>query len=145
MSEKKRLIPRKIWILWYQSLSEAPFVVRKCIDSWIKENPTWDVVILDSGCLDKYIRLGLPEKKLTSLPLATQSDLVRLALLSEYGGVWADATTLCMKPLDDWIDDYCTSGFFAFYRPGRDRILSSWFIASEKRCLLVSRLYERLL
>ena len=144
MCEKKYLIPRKIWILWSQGLSEAPFIVRKCIDSWIKANPTWDVVILDSDCLSKYIRLDLPEKKVLSLSLSHQSDLVRLALLSEYGGVWADATTFCMKPLDDWIDDCSASGFFAFYKPGRDRILSSWFIASEKGCPIVSKLYENL-
>lgn len=144
MSEKKSLIPRKIWILWYQGLSEAPFIVRKCIDSWIEENPTWDVIILDSNCLGKYIQLNLPEKKITSLSLNHQSDLIRLALLSEYGGVWADATTFCIKPLDDWIDDCSASGFFAFYKPSRYRIVASWFIASEKGCPIISKLYENL-
>lgn len=141
---KRSLIPRKIWILWYQGLSEAPFIVRKCVDSWIRENPTWDIVILDSDCLSQYIRLDLPEKKVTSLCLAHQSDLVRLALLSKYGGVWADATTFCMKPLNNWIDDCTTSGFFAFYKPSRYRILSNWFIASEKNSPIVSKLYKNL-
>lgn len=143
-NKKKVWIPRKIWILWYQGRSKAPFVVRKCIDSWIRENPTWEVVILDSDCLSKYIKLDLPEQKVATLSLNHYSDLVRLALLSEYGGVWADATTFCMKPLDDWIDDCTASGFFVFYKPSRYRILSSWFIASEKGCPIVSKLYENL-
>lgn len=144
MSKKKSLIPKKIWILWFQSLSEAPFIVRKSVDSWIKQNPTWDVIVLDSDCLSKYININLilPEKKWISLSKAEQSNLIRLALLSEYGGVWADATTIAIKPLDDWIDDCCTSGFFVFYKPGRDRLISNWFIISEKGGRIVSKLYE---
>ena len=114
MSYRKRSIPPKIWILWYQGLAEAPFIVRKCIDSWVKENPGWDVVILDKDNLGEYMVLDLPDEKLTNLSLTTQSDMVRLQLLSEYGGVWVNSTTLCMKPLDDWIEDCLDSGFFVF-------------------------------
>jgi hypothetical protein len=134
MSDSKDLIPRRIWMLWHQGLSEAPFVVRKCIDSWLKENPSWELIVLDKNNLGEYIDLGLPDEKLASLPLAKQSNLVRLQLLAEYGGVWADSTVFCMRPLDDWIDDCVASGFFAFYRPGRDRIMANWFMASRKEC-----------
>jgi hypothetical protein len=144
MSERTKLIPRKIWMLWFQGLSEAPFLVRRCIDSWVKENPSWDVVILDESNLSKYVDLDLPEKVLGNLALAHQSDLVRLHLLAQYGGVWADATTFCMKPLDEWIDDCTTSGFFAFYKPARDRVMSNWFMVSEKGCPIVCKLRERL-
>jgi len=143
MAEIEKLLPRKIWMLWYQGLSEAPFIVRKCIDSWIKENPTWDIVVLDANCLDKYIKLDSTDGKIARLSRQLQSDLVRVALLSKYGGVWADATTFCVRPLDEWIDDFSSSGFFAFYRPGKDRIMSSWFIASKKDCHIVSELYKR--
>ena len=144
MSERTKLIPRKIWMLWFQGLSEAPFLVRKCIDSWVKENPSWDVVILDKNNLSKYVVLDLPERVFGNLALAHQSDLVRLYLLSKYGGVWADATTFCMKPLDEWLDDCTTSGFFAFYKPARDRVMSNWFMVSEKDCPIVLKLRERL-
>lgn len=143
MSEGTNLIPRKIWILWFQGLSEAPFLVRKCIDSWVKENLNWEVVILDENNLSKYVVLDLPENILANLPLNKKSNVVRLHLLSKYGGVWADATTFCMKPLDKWIDDCTTSGFFAFYKPARDRIMSNWFMVSEKGCPIVVKLRER--
>lgn len=143
MSNRKSFVPRKIWILWYQGLSEAPFIVRRCIDSWVKENPSWEVVILDKDNLGEYIVLDLPDDKLANLSLSKQSNFVRLQLLSEYGGVWADSTTLCMRPLDDWIDDCTTSGFFAFYKPGRDRIMSSWFMACEEGCPIVMKMRER--
>ena len=135
-------IPKIIWILWYQGLSEAPVIVQKCVNSWIKLNPTWQVIVLSKDDLDEYIRLDLPEKKLASLPLAKRSNLIRLQLLSEYGGVWADATTLCVKPLDCWVYDYTSSGFFAFSSPGPDRLLSTFFLASEKGCPIVTRLRQ---
>ena len=144
MSERTKLIPRKIWMLWFQGLSEAPFLVRKCIDSWVKENPSWEVVILDESTFREYVALDLPENVLANLSLNHKSNLVRLNLLSNYGGVWADATTFCMKPLDAWIDDCTGSGFFAFYKPSRDRIMSNWFLISEKGCPIITKLRERL-
>ena len=86
----------------------------------------------------------VPKEKISGLSLNHQSDLIRLALLSEYGGVWADATTFCINPLDEWIDDYAKSGFFVFSKPGPDRMISNWFLASEKGNLVVSKLYKHL-
>lgn len=142
MNDRNTLIPRKIWILWYQGLSEAPFVVRKCIESWIRENPTWEIILLDKDNIDNYIVFDLPAEKLATLTLTKQSDLIRLQLLSKYGGVWVDSTTLCMKPLDDWINDCVTSGFFAFHKPGPDRLMSTWFIASTEKCHILLKWRE---
>ncbi len=133
---------KKIWIFWQQGQENAPYIVKKCIDSWITKNPNWDVIILDKNNLEKYIVLDLPPEKLTNMPLAIQSDLIRLQLLSKYGGIWTDATTYCIKPLDDWIHNYTTSGFFAFYKPGRDRIMSNWFMVSEKNSYLILKMKE---
>lgn len=144
MDERERLIPKIIWILWYQGASEAPFIVSKCIDSWIRENSTWDVVVLDSSNLNNYVDLDMPNDNFEILSMAQKSDLIRLFLLSKYGGVWADATTICKKPLDEWIYGCTESGFFVFEKPGRDRIMSSWFIASEKGSPICTKLYGKL-
>lgn len=144
MDNKNKLIPRRLWLLWFQGGSEAPFIVKKCIDSWVEKNPTWDIVVLDSSNLNNYINLDMPEAVLENLSRAHQSDLVRLLLLTKYGGVWADATTYCTKPLDEWIDDYAESGFFVFHKPGRDRIMSNWFIASKKDSPVCAKLYNKL-
>jgi hypothetical protein len=126
------LIPKTLWILWYQGYSEAPPVVKKCIDSWVRENSNWQIVILDKSNIGDYFEVDIPEGKFASLSLTKQSNIIRLQLLSKYGGVWADATTYCMKPLDDWLWDYTSTGFFVFHSPGADRLLATWFIASEK-------------
>lgn len=140
---REKNIPKTIWMIWLQGLSEAPFIVRKCVESWRRENPGWDVVVLDEESLNNYIVPDIPESELQKLTATTKSDLFRLQLLSDYGGVWADATTYCMRPLDGWIDECAKSGFFAFYKPGRDRVISSWFMVSEKECPVTVRMRDQ--
>ena len=75
----------------------------------------------------------------TNAPREALSDLVRLELLHRYGGVWGDATTVCAKPLDGWLNQYARHGFFAFDRPGPDRMISTWFLAAHKGSYIVER------
>jgi hypothetical protein len=139
------LLPRTVWLLWHQGLAAAPFIVRACVESWIRTNPGWRVVVLDANTLHHYVELDIPAEILSSLCLAHQSDLIRLQLLARYGGVWADATTFCIRPLDSWIDAACSrSGFFAFHRPARDRLIANWFLASQRGSPVAIGLYERL-
>ncbi|MDN2664295.1 capsular polysaccharide synthesis protein [Psychromonas sp. 14N.309.X.WAT.B.A12] len=142
MTKQKKLIPRKIWLLWYQGLENAPYLIKKCIASWVKHNPTWEIIVLDESNLHNYITLETPQETLTKLSPAHRSDLLRLKLLHEYGGVWADSTTFCNKPLDQWIDTCSQSGFFVFDRPDKDRLMSSWFFASQAGCPITIKLHD---
>jgi hypothetical protein len=128
-------------MFWAQGFSQAPWLVQRCVASWQHHNPRWRVVLLDAVSILDYVD---PLDPALHLGLAHQSDLYRLQLLARYGGVWADATTLCRCPLDTWIDASCSCGFFAFHRPGRDRLIANWFLASQPGCVLVVRLYQML-
>jgi hypothetical protein len=57
------------------------------------------------------------------------SDVVRLELLSRYGGVWVDAPCLALENLLVRAQSLLPSGFFAFTRT--EAPLSTWFLASE--------------
>ena len=62
-----------------------------------------------------------------NMSIQAQSDVIRLNLLKNHGGVWADATMLCMKPLDEWVWEYIVAqGYFMF-----GRLTCSWFIVSR--------------
>ncbi len=118
-----------LWIAWLQGWSRAPFLARKCLASWQLLNPGWDIRPIDLDAIRLYLDLpSLTNKEITA---ASLSDLIRIELLHEYGGIWADATVLCRKPLNDWIPPLIESGFFAFNRPGPDRPLSSWLLATS--------------
>lgn len=120
-------LPKKIYFLWLQGMDNAPLVVKKCYESWIKHNPGWEMVFFDEHNIAEHI--DLPE---WDIPKYVVSELLRINLLAKYGGVWVDATCFCVRPLDEWLYDYMDAGFFAFDRPGHDRMISSWFLASNK-------------
>jgi hypothetical protein len=120
-------LPKTIWFLWLQGLENAPLVVQKCYASWLKHNPGWKIIFLDEANLPNYI--SLKPRQVTQQAF---SDILRISLLAKYGGIWVDATCFCMQPLDEWLYRYMDTGFFAFNRPAPDRMLSSWFIASNK-------------
>lgn len=128
-------LPKRIWMLWFDGDKGMPRLVRRCYESWVECNPSWEVILLSEADLHQYVDFDY--SRLSYLGKATLSDLIRLELLAKHGGVWVDATCLCMRPLESWLPSYLQSGFFAFDRPGRDRPLASWFLASSPRNPLV--------
>jgi hypothetical protein len=117
-------------MLWLQGEDEAPPLVTASFASWRTLNPSWEIVVLDQDTMHDYVELP-------DLPNHVQpshvADIVRLQVLNRYGGVWTDATTLCLRPLDTWLDHVTPTGFFAFAKPQPLRALANWFIAAEKQ------------
>lgn len=135
--ELPRPIPKRVWIYWHQGEAEAPELVRFCIRSWRERNSGWTVEVLDrASALERVAMPPLPE----TISVAHYADVLRMRLLKEYGGVWADATTFCSRPLDDWLPAVAHTGLFVFaWIDGDRRFLSpprrsigNWFIAAEK-------------
>lgn len=130
-------IPRIIWIMWLQGFDLAPGLVKKCLLSWQRHNPKWKIVLLDEKNIKDHVNLDdiiKPDRQ--TISMQALSNIVRINLLAKFGGVWVDSTCFCCRPLDEWIGNHLTSGFFAFEKPGRDRLISSWFLASGKNCHL---------
>ena len=126
-------IPRTLWMLWLQGWDKAPEIVRACAQTWRHHNPGWDIKFLSREDLSDLFPPASPNHMRVNdpgIPPEFLADLVRMELLTQYGGVWADATTYCLRPLDEWIDAAAASGFFAFDKPGPGRMLSNWFLVS---------------
>ena len=157
-------IPKIIWMLWLQGWDEAPDIVKACRKTWEVHNPDWTIHALNAAELQKYLDtpslapprssaritaaeslsdrirltlLGWWKRIRSAASPETLSDLIRITLLERYGGVWVDSTVYCLKPLDAWLPEMFGSGFFAFAKPGPDRMLSSWFLAASKGNYLV--------
>ncbi len=115
-------------MFWNTGFDDAPELVRFCLESWIVHNPNWKIVLLDQEAAEKIVpRASLPNE----IMVAHYADILRTKILATNGGVWVDATLLCVKPLDDWLLPFFhQTDFFAFTRPGRDRAISNWFLAS---------------
>ena len=135
-----RRIPRTIWLFWKQGEAAAPHVVRQCIASWRRHNPGWEVRVLDARAANAQADISdVP----AFLPPRCHANMLRLRLLRRHGGVWADATTYCHRPLDEWLPLAASSGFFAFAHPGPGRWVDSWFLAAEPGHLLIAAWEEQ--
>ena len=121
-----------IYILWLQGFDNSPDIITQCINSWKHYNPSWKIILIDNKNLNNYINLEQFIDKSFTYDYTALSDIIRILLLKKYGGLWVDATTFCNKQLDDWLLSFIKEGFFAFNKPGPDRLLSSWFIYAEK-------------
>ncbi len=120
-------LPRRVWMYWQQGEAAAPDLVRECIASWRSQNPGWEIVVLDGDSAEALVDMSdLPADML----IRRRSNLLRMRLLLTRGGVWADATTFCARPLDDWLPLMMPAGMFVFSNPHPDRIISTWFLAS---------------
>lgn len=129
-----------IWTCWFQGRENAPELVKNCLDSWERMNPGWDFRCLDRQTIARYIEIDryvvLHASQVTP---ASLSDIVRIALLHEYGGVWVDSTLSCNRPLDDWLPESLSASFFAFSNPGPGRMVASWFLAVAPGSCLVGK------
>lgn len=132
-------LPRAVWMYWDKPLEQAPPVVRYAVDSWIRKNPSWDVNVLSDASVAEFVNVPPPQ---SNRKIQWRADLIRVALLRDYGGVWVDATTFCVKPLDEWLPPLMESGFFAFPDSYPGRTMGISFLAAEPQNYLVCKWFR---
>ena len=95
-----------IWIFWYQGLDNAPDVVKVCYKSVKEHAGTHPVILLTKDnyrnyvSIPDYIEQKVKEKKIT---LTHFSDILRVCLIYEHGGLWMDSTLMLHYPLPDYV------------------------------------------
>ena len=99
--------PKLIWQT-YKSEAELPAESGGCIRSWINLNPPWDHHFCSDEGLFEFFTTFFNGKLLDlyhAMPLGVmKADLWRYAVLHEFGGVYTDIDTVCLEPLDGWLD-----------------------------------------
>jgi hypothetical protein len=142
-----------VWLLWLQGWVNAPPLVKEVSKSYTRHNPGWRVVHLDAHNYKRYTGGELPY--LAGLLVQHKSDMIRLALLERYGGVWADASMLCLAPLDTWLIQALSPAGFWTYSIGPEEGESLddevdptkptiWFIAAYSHSYIISKWRSRL-
>ena len=132
---QKHHMPRIIWILWLQGWDKAPYIAQRVRESWQKHCPGWRIVALDERSLEEHAHLP---RSTNGWHAQHRSELARLKLLSTFGGVWADATLLALRPLDTWLWKVLNpAGAFMYHGPGAgrwrkatSRFATVWFMAA---------------
>lgn len=133
---------------WFQGEERLKNLNKLCVERWKKLNPDWQVNVLSDDTISQYV----PEyfDILDNSPKNSKgnyirrgpacSDLLRILLLSKYGGVWVDASVYPMIPLSDFYDKIVNeTGFFAYrfiprggYQGMKSAETCSWFLCANK-------------
>lgn len=103
------MIPKKIHYCWFGG-KEMPDDLKKCIDSWKKYMPDYEIIRWDESNYDTnkcdYIKEAYDAKK-----WAFVSDYVRLDVCYTYGGIYLDTDVEVIKSFDNLLELKAFCGF----------------------------------
>lgn len=137
-------IPKNVFLLWFQGWENAPWLQTQVRLSWEINNPNWNIILLDDKNIKDYINdIDYIYDKSKNISYQAKSDIIRLSLLKNIGGVWADATMLCMQPLDNWVYEKVEpAGMWMYHGTGagmpKEIGPAIWFIVSKKDNYIVN-------
>ncbi len=97
---------RYIWVMWWQGEAKAPELVRMCINSIRKNANGADVIVISEENYKDYVDLPeyiISKHKVGIISFAQLSDIMRVFLIAEHGGLWLDSTILVSNPIPEGI------------------------------------------
>lgn len=104
------MIPKRIHYCWFGG-AKLPKLAKKCIKSWKKYCPDYEIVEWNEGNYDisaapLYVQQAYEAKK-----WAFVTDYVRLQVVYDYGGIYMDTDVELVKTLDGLLDNVAYFGF----------------------------------
>lgn len=103
ISSFQKIIENRIWILWWQGVEQAPDIVKVCIQSIKLENSESVITIVTKDNYKEFVELPDNIVQLFNngvIPIQKFSNILRLSLLKEFGGIWIDATIFATKSIN---------------------------------------------
>ncbi len=127
--------PERAFTIWFQGEDNAPALVKACFRS-MRRHLKQELVVLDEKTLFDWITLPdfiVRKWREGKIPHAHFSDICRVELLYEHGGLWFDATDFVTAPVPQYIMD---EDFFVFMAGEKIRgcysFIQNCFIRSRK-------------
>ena len=103
------MIPKKIHYCWFGG-KELPDLAKKCIASWEKYSPQWEIIRWDESNFD-FKRYPFAAYCLKNRKWAFLSDIVRLVVVYEQGGVYLDTDVEMVRSFDPLCRNEAFFGF----------------------------------
>lgn len=136
-NKNTKKIEKNIWVYWEGNM---PLLVEKCIERLKKFNKNYNLHVLNEKNISNYIDIEI-NKELTP---TFKSDIIRLKLLYEYGGIWVDSSTITNTSLDEILRLENNDNFYdltGFYRSCQYLYdipcIESWLLAAPKKSYTV--------
>jgi len=130
-----------IWSYWNDA--NLPLLVKLALHTWYKWNPDYLICFIIGDEVSQYVDTKLFPNNFNISSHAHKADIIRLALLEKYGGIWLDSTIFLNKPLSDTWDpkNYDIGGYYAdFFTTNFDKpVFENWFISAPKNSILIKK------
>ena len=95
-----------IWICWWQGEENMPDIIKVCYASVQRHAGEHPVILITEENHQEYAEMPdyiLQKVKKHEITLTHFSDLLRMCLLKQHGGIWADSTILFTRNIDSII------------------------------------------
>ena len=112
-----------VWFLWWQGESNMPPIVKVCYQTLKKYSNGHVINLLTKDNLYDFINLPdyvIKKAEKNIISLTHFSDIIRVCLLYEHGGLWLDSTVLLTAPLQS-LPQICSQ--FGFWTPKDDGVI----------------------
>lgn len=99
---------RPIWMIWWQGMENAPDIIKLCTKSKFKCSGRHPINIITKENYQQYVDIPMyiikkvDERKISITHL---SDIIRVTVLAQYGGLWLDASIFCNQILKEYMFD----------------------------------------
>lgn len=135
-----------IWFMWLQGIEDAPelcqanyFYLKRCFGDSVH------LITIDNVFnyveIPEFIKKKWVNKIITNTHF---SDIIRVQLLSTYGGTWIDATVFVNGDFLRSLNDFCLPQTFKPGRNGHVLPVSSWFMNAPEKNRYISRVRDLL-
>ena len=125
------MIPKRIHYCWF-GRGEMPKLVKRCIKSWKKYCPDWEIILWNEDSFDVSSTLWT-KQAYECKKYAFVADYVRLKAMYEMGGVYLDSDVELVGSIDDFLKHEAFSGF------ENPRSVPTGIIASEAGQKVIGR------
>lgn len=125
-------IPKIIWLYW-DNPDTMPWIIKFNIYKIKKNNSDFKLVVLNKNNYTKYIDLSMFDFNTRKFNTPQYfSDILRMFLLSKFGGIWIDSSLIIWKNLKNLIKENDELVFFEnkHNSKGNTLALEIWFMAT---------------
>ena len=129
------MIPKIIHYCWF-GRGEKPELAKKCIASWKKFCPDFEIREWNEDNCD-YLAMPFMAEAYAAKKYAFVSDVMRLAVLEQYGGVYFDTDVEVLRDISPLLDD---EGFIGFEND--QYVASGLTIAAEAHHPVIQAMIE---
>jgi len=137
-------------LVQYWDQSDPPEVIAERMQGWQQHHPDWHYQRFDRKRAAAFVRehygSALHDAFLDIRLPAMQADVFRIAFLLVCGGLWVDAATTCLSPVEAWLDSqapllllrkphqqhpHLCTGLIHAPAPGHVLLAKAWQLMSE--------------